>query len=300
MHIWRLHISPDSKPNVDPRAFCFEKSILGVGWGVDADAPLDWPSYYELANKQYYEENKDKEWWPVFNAIYNRMAIDDLCWTRDWDGTYYLGRVTGEWQYCSTQEYVDADIRNIRSCNWVLAGGADSVPGKVLNSFRPSRTLQAVHGGTVGFYSRLRFNQLSGHAAYSLSGKEYVDLLSLIAPEDCEDILAIYLQKEFGYCLIPSSCRHDTVGTEFVMRKGKGKAHVQVKQGHVSLNLDDFKLDARDPCNWFLFTTEGQYLGKSRDHIRCINPNDIRLFAFSHRELMSSRVQAFIDYCVSL
>ena len=40
--IWRIHIKPTAKEGVDPRAFCLENSILGVGWLVEAKTKPDW------------------------------------------------------------------------------------------------------------------------------------------------------------------------------------------------------------------------------------------------------------------
>ena len=298
MNIWRLTISTDANPGIDARKFCIERSILGLGWPVEARSPLDWATYEELGTTTYYDLG-DKGWWPAANAIHNRMKEGDLCWTRDWGGQYYIGRVEGPWEYRGAQEYRDADVVNVRACRWVCAGTDDSVPGKVLNSFRASRTLQAVHDDTVRFYSKLKFNQAGGKPRYDLSDENrQLDLFSLISPEDCEDIVGIYLQEEHGYRLVPSTCRHDTAKTEFVLRKQDSKALVQVKQGQVTLDRGDFQLDADDYCEWFLFTTGGYYEGKEASHIHCLNPKTLLEFAFDNVSLMSDRVQQVIRFCV--
>ncbi len=295
--IWRLNIKPDAEENIDPRKFCIDKNILGIGWPVDLDEPLDWNDYYVAGKKKYREEKGDKGWWPAVNAIRNRMEINDLCWTRDWDSNYYIGQITGNWKYRSTRNYRDADIVNVRPCRWFQTGGVDSVPGKILNSFIRSRTVQKVHDETSSFYSKLKYNQLSKEAAYDLSSDKNPDLFALISSEDCEDIVGIYLQEKQGYRLIPSSCRHDTVKTEFVLKTTAGKqAYVQVKQG-VAINTDKYKYDSSNPCEWFLFTTNGQYTGRGDSHVHCLDPDDMRDFALANRELMPDRVRTFIDFC---
>ena len=151
---------------------------------------------------------------------------------------------------------------------------------------------------TVSFYSRFRYNGLSKEAAYDLSGDVRRDLFALIRPEDCEDIVGIYLQEKHGYRLIPSSCKLDTDKTEFILKTAEGKqAYVQVKQGNVDLNADEFKHDRSNPHDWYLFTTNGRYTGKRRNHLHCFNPDDMRDFAMANRALMSDRVQTFIDFC---
>ena len=281
--------------------FCIERHILGIGWPVDsrvdADTPLNLDTYYARGLKKYYE-NDDNGWRPAVNAILYGLEINDLCWTRDWDGNYYLGRIEGDWEYRSTTDYKKADIVNVRPCRWFQTGGVDSVPGKVLNSFRAGRTVQAVDDQTVSFYSRLKYNRLSKEAAYNLPGDVKRDLFALISSEDCEDIVGIYLQEKHGYRLIPSSCKLDTDKTEFILKTTEGKqAYVQVKQGNVDLNADEFKYDRSNRHDWYLFTTDGQYTGRGHDHVHCLKRDDMRDFAMANRELMSDRVQTFIDFC---
>ena len=296
--IWRLNIKTAAEEGVDPRMFCIDRNILGIGWPVDSYTPLDKEAYRALGTEEY--KNKgDKGWWPAVNAIQNKMAIGDLCWTRDLAYNYYIGRITGDWEHRSTPDYWKADIVNVRPCRWFQTGGLDSVPGKVLNSFRAPRTVQAVDDETLNIYSKFKYNQLSKQDAYDLPRDVKRNLFALIGPEDCEDIVGIYLQEKYGYRLIPSSCRRDTPKTEFVLRTAQGKAHVQVKQGNVDLNMDDFKHDSSNPCEWFLFTTNGRYTGTGHDHLHCIEPDDMRDFARANRELMSNRVQTFINFCFS-
>ena len=94
MNVWRITIKTDAVEGVDPRRFCLERNILGVGWPVDGPQSLDWDTYHALGTAKYYDDG-DKGWWPAVNAIRNRMTEGDLCWTRDWEGNYYLGRVAG-------------------------------------------------------------------------------------------------------------------------------------------------------------------------------------------------------------
>ena len=298
MNIWRITIKPEAVEGVDPRRFCLERNILGVGWGVDGPDSMDWDTYEALGTTKYYDEG-DKGWWPAVNAIRNRMAEGDLCWTRDWEGNYYLGRIDGPWEYRATPEHLDADVVNVRSCRWVSTGTVDSVPGKVLNSFRAGRTVQAVHDDTVHFYSKLQFNSASGAQTYDLNDdvEGGVDLFALASPEDCEDIVAIYLQAGYGYRLIPSTCGRDTLKTEFVLRKMDSIAQVQIKQGTVPLVRDEFPRDPNHPCEWFLFSTSGNYHGRDWDHVHCLDPCDVRDFAFANTPIMPSRVQRLLNFC---
>ena len=168
MNVWRITIKTDAGEGIDPRSFCLERNILGVGWPVDGLQPVDWDTYVTLGTAEYYDTGA-KGWWPAVNAIHNRMCEGDLCWTRDLEGNYYLGRVASGWDYRSTPEHIAADVVNVRECCWVRTGTADSVPGKVLNSIRAGRAVQSVHDDTVRFYSKLHFNLAKGEPVYDLS-----------------------------------------------------------------------------------------------------------------------------------
>ena len=288
--VWRLNIKTGASEGVDPRKFCIDRRILGVGWPIDTEEEVDWEKYYKLGEETYYNEG-DKGWWPAINAIRNRMQRNDLCWTRDWDGIYYLGRIVSDWIYRGGPDYREADVVNIRECDWKKAGEIDSVPGKVVNSFIPSRTVQAVDDKSVRLYSQYLFNSLSGEGHYPLRTVA-ADLLSLVSSEDCEDLIGIFLQEK-GYRMIPSSCKADTAAYEFVLKHTEtGNAAVaQVKQGYVNLNVDDY---SALPSEVYLFTTHGEYTGGTSKNVHCIDPEEIKTFALSRRNIMSDRLKTWI------
>ena len=294
--IWRLNIKTAAEADVDPHRFCIEGNIMGVGWPVETgEQGLDWESYYELGEEKYYRNN-DRGWWPAVNALHNRMNIRDLCWTRNSDGIYYLGRITGDWRYENTHENREADVVNVRDCEWYEVGLVDSVPGKVVNSIR-GRAVQQVPGDSVNLYSRYLYNQLCAEPLYALVGEHGdVDLFALVSAEDCEDIMGIYLQEE-GYRLIPSSCKSSTVRYEFVLknRETGRRAVVQVKQGQIDLSREEYG-DAFEDDDVFLFTTHGNYVGAERANVHCLDPEGIRDFVLANREVLSDRLSRWIDF----
>lgn len=296
-NVWRLNIKTDSSESVDPCKFCINKGILGVGWPVDSEEEITWENYYKLGENKYYNKG-DKGWWPAINAIKNRMQINDLCWTRDCQGIYYLGRVTGDWIYCGDLEYRKADVVNIRDCDWKMIGEVDSVPGKVLNSFIPSRTVQVVDNDSVRLYSQYLFNSLSTTNYYFLKSVN-TDLFSLISSNDCEDIIGIFLQEKKGYRIIPSSCKSDTAGYEFILKhRYTGKtAIVQVKQGNVDLNIDNY---SNLTSEVYLFTSHGKYTGKTANNVHCIDVAEIRNFVISNQNIMSDRLTTWIKIAEDL
>lgn len=282
MQIWRLNINPDSDEGTDPRRFCLEKGILGFGWSIESSSSeVDWEEYQAKAAEKY----GDRSWKAAINGLHDRMEKGDLCWTRDHDGSYYLGRVEGPWRYEGGIEYREADIVNVRDCNWVKVGSPDAVPGKVINSFFQG-TLQRVTGDAIREYSDMLYRRLSemGESDVNIGAE---DLFSLLHPEDCEDLVALYLQEQ-GYRLIPSTCKKSTVNYEYVLkhRDTGEKAVVQVKRGNVPLDAEEYQaLDG----TVYLFTSGGDQRGEA-SNVTFIDPSTIRGFLQENRQILPERV----------
>ncbi|HEX5057100.1 MAG TPA: hypothetical protein VFX02_11455 [Gammaproteobacteria bacterium] len=289
--IWRLNIKTAANEGIDPRKFCLDRKILGVGWPIDLGGIINWDSYYKNGAAIYHEQG-DKGWWPAINAVKNRLQLNDLCWTRDKSGVYYLGRVVGEWEYRMTKEYLEADVVNVRECEWFQVGEVDAVPGKVINSFIRGRTLQIVDDGNVSLYSQYLYNSLSG-SNYYLLPKMSADLFALVSSEDCEDIVGLFLQEK-GYRMIPSSCKSDTAVYEFVMKHAEtgASAVAQVKQGDVDLHFEDYSSLS---CDVYLLTTHGRYVGMQPSNIHCIDPDILKEFITRKKRILSDRVKTWLS-----
>ena len=307
MALWRIHLRPDAQEHVDPAEFAIQQNILGVGWQLEIIendlTEADWIDYINLVNNyvQLNDFEGANQWlagWNtiVVNALHDGMAIDDLCWARDRNAIYYLGRVVGDWEYRSDDNFQAADLVNVRECEWVEIGGVDSIPGKVLNSFIPNRTLQRVWDDSSLVYSKLIYNQMQQEPIYVEPEFEEMNLFSLLDPFNCEDLVAIYLQKCHGYILIPSTCNRKIQNTEFVLKKPNEVAYAQVKQGVINLNRDCFQTDLGIPDKWFLFTTEGNYLGPENERVICLNLEEMEDFAFENVDIMPNKIQRIINF----
>jgi hypothetical protein len=298
MNVWRLNIKPDAQVGVDPREFCFEKTILGVGWPLDeASTEVGWEQYRERAEQKYEVGLNDKGWWRALNALHNRMEIGDLVWCRDRKGVYRLGQVTGEWRYVSTREHREADIVNVRDCEWCEVGTEDAVPGKVAQSFALGGTLRRVSDepdDTISTFSKRLYNDCSQSPTYEVLTPPN-DLFTLLGPDACEDLVGLYLQSEEGYGVVPSTCKRSTPYYEFVLhhRSTGKKAIVQVKSGTESLSIDDYAELPVDVV--FLFTARGSYEGGPIPRVKCLEPVDLKRFACDNKHLMTDEIVRWMD-----
>jgi hypothetical protein len=292
--LWRINISPAAHETVDPREFCFRKGIVGFGWPVESKrSSLTWDHYYRLANRRYYD-NGDKGWWPAVNGLHNRMTTGDLIWSRDWNNVYYLGKVSGEWEYSTNESHRKADIVNFRKCEWFKVGLAEHVPGAVRNSFSRGRTLQAVRDPASLSFSQSRFNHFSRRLVYRDSRKpDASDLFGLLSCSAVEDLVGLYLQSR-GYSLVPSSCHRTSAKYEFVLRHRKtGRpATVQVKAGGQTLNRDEF---SDLPGEIFLFASSGRYSGGEYPNVRCISRAQLQRFAQMNHRLLPETITIWMQ-----
>ena len=261
---------------------------MGFGWPIQTDArSVTWEEYKEKAKEKY----GGRGWKTATNGLYKRINVGDLCWTRDRFGIYYLGRIESDWRYVDTPEHRRADIVNVRDCRWLQVGEEDAAPGKVVNSLNVGGTLQRVTGEAVREYSKSLFNTLSGEKLYSLETRQQ-NLFDYLHPDDCEDLVAIYLQNK-GYALFPSTAKVSTPRYEYVLKHQETgrKAFVQVKAGRVSLDATSFAALDGDV---FLFTTHGERIG-SAPNVQFLSPSEIRHFAEANCHMLPDRVRAWIN-----
>jgi hypothetical protein len=294
MNVWRINLKPGSADGVDPRKLCLDLGIVGVGWQIEwVEEPISWEIYEKEATELYYNQG-DRGWWPALNAMYNRIQKDDLIWTRDWQGIYYIGRILGDWYYETSKDCEKADIVNVRKCDWQTVGTIEAVPGKLVNSFIPARTVQIVNDETINLFSQILYNQKSNLNYYEISNLKGKDIYSLLSSDDCEDALALYLQVEKEFMLIPSSCKSDTMNYEFELkhRQTGKRAIVQVKNGYVDLNSDNYNdIDSEV----FLFTTKGEYYGQIKDNIHFVEKDTITDFLYNNIKLLPDKMKMWIE-----
>jgi hypothetical protein len=287
--VWRINIKTAAEPGTDPRQFCIDQRCLGVGWRAGNSETLDWQVYEALARAAY---PNDKGWWPALNALRNRMRDNDLCWTRDIQGIYYLGRIDGPWEYIARPENLRADVVNIRHCEWLKVGPIDAVPGKVVSSFRPNRTAQRVDDETVRVFSAYFYNCHTQSAVQYKIPPVSPDIFALLSDEDCEDLVALYMQLA-GYVLLASTCKSSTAAYEFVMRHSQTgeRAAAQVKTGYHEINMAAY---SSFPGKVYLFSSKGRYTGERGSNIICLSPDDMTAFLHANEHILPERVMVWL------
>ena len=152
--VYRLNIKSEANPGIDPKEFCLDEGVAGMGWPVEPDSTaLDWDQYRQLAAETY----PDGSWWRPVTTL--RDAPDhSVIWTRRGNGRdtrFYLGLVVGPWKYRNDDQAREADIVNIRPVIWHEVGGYDVVPDSIANAFTPITYAPIRQPEAVGFTEAL-------------------------------------------------------------------------------------------------------------------------------------------------
>ena len=297
MTVFRIHIRPSGGANDQEMSFkyCLNHKVLGMGWSVEETgrSRLSWDDYIAAAEQKY----EYKELQPV-RYLHREVEENDLIWTRDTMGRYYLGRVTSPWEYLATPEALQADIVNICRCEKICPVDVDDVPGGVVSAFGYGRTIQAIwNPPRMTTYSQLLWNDISGSKQYSPQSPttNNNNIYDFLDAQTTEDAVAIYLQM-CGWLYLPESRRPDTMGYEYILinRNTFEKAVVQVKTGNTTqLDRDDFSGFGE---RVFLFQSYGNYTGLEHAHVECIDPDVLRTFLFNNRDILPQSIKRWVDY----
>ncbi len=156
-------------------ALCRERSVLGLGWGVDP--------YAEVRDEAAAMRRRQTGIHPAVRAFVD-LPEGALVWTRDPDdGTFYLAEICGPWTYFDDLEATAADLHNVRPVRMVACPVPAQVPVPVANAFIGSWTLQLIHNSLTLLRSAAMF------AGLWPDGSPPVD--ALLTPTACEPSLAV-------------------------------------------------------------------------------------------------------------
>lgn len=228
------------------REFCFNNGWVGIGWECDSLTDnLQVPKEYVEAlikDSKYGRAARS-----AHNCLSDIMQEGDLVWCRAKGDIYWLGKIEGPWRYQNTGNFDEFDLYQVRKCRWRKVGPADTVPGPVKNAFagRGSAISQIQRERDAAIHMSLSiWEKLTGETIQDSPLKSGKVALSAMGHDDLEDLVAIYLQAELGWYLVPSTAKRSTPLTEFVLRNSEGKrAYVQVKSGEAHLTLVDVPVE---------------------------------------------------------
>lgn len=85
-------------------------------------------------------------------ARFTEVENGSFVWTRDDDGLFWLGRITGPYEYDAGDAAAAVDLVHVRPCDWLAEPLLEpDVPAAVIETFRRGgRNFQQTHHPSVG------------------------------------------------------------------------------------------------------------------------------------------------------
>lgn len=240
-YVARIHLKRDDNIRKELIDFCLYNSeqYVAIGWSwLSKDIKLD--DFQEFYNRI---KKKNGKAHPAIN-VFRDAKIDDLFWTRDLSGNYWICKVkSSAIVVCDTH----LDIGSVIPVDAFNVGM--QVPGQIKSSFnRPlGGTIEKIRDKSIIEYSKLIFNKFSKKNYFEVTTYSG-GLLDNLPEFDLEELVISYLQiKENYYVLSNSIAKKSTtikIECEMISRdiNNPRNAVVQVK-GKKANELDalDFK-----------------------------------------------------------
>ncbi len=109
--LFRVHIRPGGglAGAILSFNYCLREQVLGLGWQVEFPPGSDrnWDTYESLAVKQYGTSDLSR-----VRFLHDNLQPNDLIWTRDPHGKYYLAKTISFWEYHEAPGRREKCVRN--------------------------------------------------------------------------------------------------------------------------------------------------------------------------------------------
>lgn len=235
-YVARINLKTGTEFRNELIEFCLksDEQFLAIGWSgiFSENEKVDYLDYYNAVKSLSNKIN------PVLN-IFRETEVDDLFWTRDLDGNYWICRAIGT---------AFAKINHRLDYGALLPVKAfkvgTQVPGQIKATFNRANagTAQRIRESVIIEYSKAVYNELSNENYYEISHLEG-NLLDNLPDFDLEELVIAFIQIKYNYYVLSNSiARKSTtvkVECEFLSRNANQpkKAIVQVK-GRKAAPLD--------------------------------------------------------------
>lgn len=308
--VWRLQTRTDSNDGKKISKYCLKHKVVALGWSIKDDHIKNYnpEAIIEIQEKRKQIKNIEGYYDVVrmyglygMNQKKRLVAVDmlkevekgDYIWMRD-NGIYYLGCVNenSNFTYNCDKDALDFDAANqLTDVKWERIGDESQVPGAVATAFIRGRTIQRINKNYMFEYAEYAFG--GNPLILEDSNEEFLQQLfyDCLSPNDCEDLVCLYLYDLKGYVTIPSTNKIATELYECVLVNPENGmlAYPQVKKGNVDLDFVkyiDLVDDHKRKKEVYLFTSEGEVKNSNiqSDSIHIIAPNDLYLWVKSKIE----------------
>ena len=255
-HITRINLKTDCEDRSALIDFCLngDRQYLVIGWSYIYDTNIvinSYQDFYDAVKKDVSRIN------PAFN-VFLEAEVNDLFWTRDLDGNYWICRVI---EKAKNKCDYTMDIGAILPIVAFKVGM--QVPGQIKASFNRPRggIAQKLYDDIILEYSKYIYNTLSGTNKYERKPLVGVgSILDNLPDFELEELVIAYLQIKKNFYVLSNSIANKSttikIECELISRdpNNKKKAVVQVKGGQTkSIDALNYKTYSDDGYEIYLY-----------------------------------------------
>lgn len=230
-HVTRINLKTDCEDRSQLIDFCLhgDKQYLVIGWSYIYEKGIEINNYQDF----YYAVKDDVSRINHAFNVFWEAEDDDLFWTRDLEGNYWICRATGPAQI---KYDASMDIGAVVPVSAFKVGM--QVPGQIKASFNRPRggIAEGIYDAIMVEYSKHIYNELSGKKRFECNPMEG-SILDNLPDFDLEELVIAYLQIVKNFYVLSNSIANKSttikIECELISRDKdkKRKAVVQVKGG---------------------------------------------------------------------
>ena len=173
--------------------------FLAIGWScVDFESD-DFSAFYDTVVEYVHGQNRRLN--PALK-IFKEARVNDLFWTRDLNGVYWICRVKNHAKAYLNKELDIGAILPVEAYEFGL-----EVPGQIKASFNRARggIVQRLQYPAITEYSKVVFNKLSGKNCYDINLSIANNVIENLPDFELEELVISYLQIVKGYYFLSNS-----------------------------------------------------------------------------------------------
>lgn len=302
-YVVRIHLKTATNNREELIKFCLydknnkEKQCLAIGWSYiseDLDPAVDSYDTYYLKTKTNVHENGKK-----LNSalnIFKNAKENDLFWTRDLNGVYWICRVKEAAKVYFNKELDIGAILPIETYAFGL-----EVPGQVKASFNRSRggIVERLKDSTIIEYSKYVFNKLSKKDYYEVNLNIANNMIDNLPAFELEELVISYIQIVEGYYLLSNSIANKSttvkIECQVISRdiNNVKKAVVQVKAKQAT-ELDALNFKAYEDKGYYiyLYAPKIKNMEKMKNVIE-ITPKELQDFYLKYKAILPESITRF-------
>jgi hypothetical protein len=294
-YVTRINLKTDTNQREKLINFCLhdKNQFLAIGWSCVDFKTDDYSAFYDTVVA--YVHGQKRRLNTALN-IFKDACVNDLFWTRDLDGVYWICRVT---EPAKAYLNKDLDIGAVLPVK-AYAFGLE-VPGQIKASFNRSRggIVERLKDSTIIEYSKYVYNKLSKKDYYEVNLNIANNIIDNLPAFELEELVISYIQIVEGYYLLSNSIANKSttvkIECQFISRdiNNVKKAVVQVKAKQATA-LDALSFKAYEDKGYYiyLYAPTIENVEKMKNVIK-ITPKELQDFYVKYKAILPESITQF-------